>query len=393
MCAASSNSKDLKNIFKHGIKLKIAIGKDDLKPPPLLFMDSLRELEVTHSNEGHSGFQITLSRSRCASKRIDDYSLLESGLLEPFNRVIMTVVISGSKPMILMDGVITQQQLLLNEQSQESNIIVTGEDVSVMMDMEERTREFPERDEHERAKEIINDPTYLKYSLKAEIKKPDHIYEPDPNENTPVKSGRTDLNYLREMAKKFNYVFYIIPGQNSGENIAYWGPPWKKDPPDQLQKPLFVNMGPNTNVKSINFTYNALSLIKVTAKAEDNGNNKAISAEAFPLSQFVGRQRMSEQSLKHLLLIQQDLNVSKAKIMVKGMAAASADQALTAQGELDTISYGGILWPHRSVEIKGAGKSYGGEWHVKQVTHSLRSGGGYTQRFMLNKRIDNIQEG
>jgi hypothetical protein len=124
-----------------------------------VFTESVQEVEVTHSEEGRSGFQITLQGGRFGPGSRQDYPLLESQLMEPFNRVILIVTIRSS-PQILMDGIITQHQLLPDEQSEESGIVITGEDVGVMMDLEEKSVEHSGMDEAAIAKRILSASAY-----------------------------------------------------------------------------------------------------------------------------------------------------------------------------------------------------------------------------------------
>lgn len=361
--------------------MEVAIGKNAPRPAPVLFMESLLEVEVTHGEEGGSGFQITLQGGRCDSRGRQDYPLLESGLLEPFNRVLMTVTIRSS-PQILMDGIITHHQLLPDEQNQESSIVVTGEDVSVMMDMEERSAEHSGMDEATIARRIISESGYSQYGLVPEVSDPPVIDAPDPNERTPVQQT-SDLEYLRETARRFGYVFYITPGQSSGQNIAYWGPPRREDQP---QRSLSVNMGPNTNVESINFRYNALSPTKVAASVQDRGSNDVNFLETSARSPSLSKRGMGEQAhVRSRRFRQPGMSTSQISGRIQGMDDASSSQAATAEGELDALCYGGLLWPHRPVALRGAGRSYDGLWHVKQVTHVLRSGEGYKQRFVLTR--------
>ena len=79
------------------------------------------------------------------------------------------------------------------------------------------------------------------------------------------------------------------------------------------------------------------------------------------------------------------LNTAQAAGRIQGMADSSSSKAAIAEGELDAVRYGGLLWPHRPVKVRGAGKSHDGLWNVKSVTHILRKGEYYRQRFTLGR--------
>ena len=73
---------------------------------------------------------------------------------------------------------------------------------------------------------------------------------PLPIERIPSHQG-TDLAYIRELAARVGYVFYLEPGPVPGMNIAYWGPEIKVGMP---QPALNINMDAHTNVESLTFS-------------------------------------------------------------------------------------------------------------------------------------------
>jgi hypothetical protein len=61
-----------------------------------------------------------------------------------------------------------------------------------------------------------------------------------------------------------------------------------------------------------------------------------------------------------------------------------APEPVTAEGELDTIRYGGVLRAHRIVAVRGVGRSFNGRYFVERVTHRIQRGI-YTQTFKLSR--------
>ncbi len=72
----------------------------------------------------------------------------------------------------------------------------------------------------------------------------------NPLEELPSQNG-TDLAYIRELAYKCAYVFYVEPGPVPGSSIAYFGPDIRIPAP---QPALNVNMDALTNVESLSFS-------------------------------------------------------------------------------------------------------------------------------------------
>jgi hypothetical protein len=235
-----------------GARLTLLLGPTVPVPAPLPIMEALGHVEVTHTDEGRSGFQIRFDVGR-GRHDVVDYALLGSPLLRPCVRVVL-VVTFGAVPEVLMDGIITHQQLAVGTAPGSTTLTITGEDVSVMMDLAERSAEHPAQNEMAIALKLIG--SYPRLGLIPMVIPPPVLDMPLPTERIPVQQG-TDLEYLEELADRFGYVFYVMPGPAPGTNTAYWGPPVRVGVP---QRALSVNMGPNTNVTGdIDFQYDGLA--------------------------------------------------------------------------------------------------------------------------------------
>ena len=177
-------------------------------PAPPTFMEALESIQVTHQDQGRSGFQLVLHAGRSGSLDLVDYPQLLSPLLKPFSRVVI-MVIFAFKPQVLMDGIITHQQLTPGSEPGSGTLTVTGEDVSVMMDLKMKRAEHPAQDETLIALKLIAG--YAQYGLIPMVIPPLVIDPPIPIERVPVQQD-TDLKYLEAMAARHGYTFYIKPG-------------------------------------------------------------------------------------------------------------------------------------------------------------------------------------
>src|SRR5262249_50058027 len=173
------------------------------------------------------------------------------------------------------DGLITNQQLTPGNQPGTATLTLTGEDVSIVMDMEKKRAEWPAMDEAMIATLIIS--TYAQYGLVPDVTPPPTVDQPLPIERTPVQQG-TDLDQLKDMAKRFGYLFYVAPGPLPGMNVAHWGPPQRAGLP---QRALTVSQGPEMNVDSITFTYNGLAPPIVRDEVPDRSTTTSIPVEPF----------------------------------------------------------------------------------------------------------------
>ena len=353
-------------------------------PVPVLpsMLEALESVEVTLTDEGRSGFSITFRAGRSGTDVLD-YALLANPQLRPFSRALMIVTFNAF-PQVLMDGVITRQELNPSEQPGASTLTVTGEDVSVMMDLEEKSAEHPAQDETIIAAKIIA--TYAQYGLIPTVIPPITLDPPIPIERTPVQQG-TDLQYLQEMAERHGYVFYVTPGPLPLTNTAYWGPPVRIGVP---QKAISVNMGPDSNVSgNVNFSYDGLAPTLVSGQVQDRQLGQTVPVQTFastriPLSSQPAWMTQSNRRTKQFR--QSGLNTIQAYGRAQAETDASNDQVLTATGQLDATRYESLLKPRGLVGLRGAGFNYDGFYYVKSVTHNLRvRENAYTQSFTLTR--------
>jgi hypothetical protein len=367
-----------------GVNLTLLIGPTVAIPAPPDIAEAVQSVSVTHNDEGRSGFQIVLQVGRAGPTDLLDYRLLLNPLLRPFNRVILTIIFNAI-PTVLMDGVITNQQFSPGNQPGAATLTLTGEDVSVMMDMVKVRAEHPAQSESLIVLKIIG--SYARYGLIPVVIPPLSFDQPVPTERTPVQQG-TDLEYLKQMAGRFGYVFYIEPGPAPFTNKAYWGPPVRNAFP---QRALSVNMGPQTNVDSINFTYNALAPMIVADVLQDRQTNRQLPVVTFFSSRLPPLASMPAlpfnlPNVRTSLLENAKGGLTYAQAAARAQASTdrSVDAVVSASGELNALRYGDLLRPRGIVGLRGAGFTYDGLYYVKSTSHSI-SKGQYKQRFNLTR--------
>ncbi len=353
--------------------LGLFIGTESPKAVERDLAQALKKVEITLQEEGPSGFQIEFL---AGTNGKGFSSFLANPLLEPFNRITLTVTINV-KPRVLMDGVITYREVQPGREPGSFNIVVTGEDMGIMMDRDEVTKGFPAQDGAAVVRQIISN--YSKYGLKANITPPRNTNTPSTNDPVPMQQ-QTDLGYLKELARRYGYVFYIVPGPSLGESTAYWGPPKREG---RSQPALSMNMGPFTNLESIHFRSNSLAPEIIEGSIQDTDDNQVsqIQPSEAP-SPKLAKNSMKAFQARHIRFRSSGLKASQANSMAKAQSEASFLNLMTADGVLDAFRYGDILQPHTLVGLRGAGPIYDGIWQVNRVTHRIQRGE-YKQHFSL----------
>ena len=365
-----------------GIHFTLLVGHTVPVPAPPFLIESLQNVEVTHNDDQRSGFQITFSIGRNGPGDLLDYQHLSTPLLKPFNRIILIVTFNAI-PRVIMDGIITNHQMQPGNEPGTSTLTITGDDVSLMMDREEKSVEHIGQPDMLIVTKIIS--SYAQYGLIPKIIPPLSIDQPIPIERTPVQRG-TDLEYLKTLAERYGYVFYIIPGPVPLTNTAYWGPPVRIGMP---QSALTFNMGPQSNVSSVNFQQNALDPVIVSGNVTDRQTNQSMPVQTFTSTRIpLATQSTLLTNLPNVRKIHPEnserLSYMQAMTQAQARMDSSLDNVVTANGELDALQYGDILIPRGLVGLRGVGYSYDGLYYVKRVTHTIRNGE-YKQNFSLTR--------
>jgi hypothetical protein len=358
------------------------IGPTIAVPAPISLTDYLVSVSVTNTDQGRDGFQIVFSVGRSGPADIRDYQLLTNPLLKPFNRVVLVVTI-GATPFVLIDGIITHQQLNPSNDPGQSTMTITGEDVSVMMDLHEVAKTYPQVPDYAIAEAIINDPTYAAYGLTPVVVPPTGIYAPTAAQETPAQHD-TNYKYVQSLASNHNFVFYIAPTDIPMVNTAYWGPPGMTG---VSQTSLCFNMGRETNVNSISFQYDATQPVLLQGQFMDRDTDSIETVDVYTttLPDLSSNPAWLANLPNTKTMLFQGNGTKDILVQERAQALANdASQAVTATGELDALSYGGVLRARMLVGLKGVGNSYDGLYYVKSVTHSIKLGE-YTQSFTMTR--------
>lgn len=350
-------------------------------PAPLDIISVLKRAEITVTDEGRSGFQITFETGR-ADKSTRGYGLPGNASLAPFSRVAVLLKFASATS-VLMDGFILHQQLQPAKSPQGALFTVTGEDVSAMMDLTETFKAFPSMDEGTIASNILSN--YSQYA-KANVTAPPVVIQPTPTDYLPIQRA-TDRAYLLQLAARFGYRFYIKFGKSTSDNEAYWGPPELGGSP---QPDLLVDAGPLTNTYSVKAYSDSLAPIEYFANVQDRATDQVSSIDVSTTSSTVtalsSSPALTSQTshLKRIYELGEGRTQAEAQAWVQGAVDRSTLGVVRIDGEVDPLRYGQVLQPRSLVTMSGMGTAFDGSYYVKSVTHVLELNS-YRQRFTLTR--------
>lgn len=360
-----------------GIHLTLMIGPAVPVPAPKSVVDALLSVQVT-SGKDKSGFQLSFAMSK---NSVLQTTMLPAGYFDPITTRVILIVTLGGFPNVIMDGIVTRQEMTPSSEPGQSTLTITGEDLSVLMDLVELKRPFPAMDDTLQVLAVLA--PYAALGV-TPIVLPSLFLDFSPPTEKIESQTTTDLRHIQRLAERNGYVFYVEPGPLPGQSIAYFGPDIRIPVP---QPALSVNMDAHTNVESLSFSLDGMAKEVLVVTVMDPITGKIpipipipnISVFQPPLGArptFPAKIRFSDEWA--------DLKVPSLLKRVVGRLLKGAANAITVSGSLDVLRYGRVLRSRMLVGVRGAGLAYDGLYYVDSVTHSIKRGE-YKQSFQLSR--------
>ncbi|RZQ59317.1 hypothetical protein [Amycolatopsis suaedae] len=357
------------------MRLELYIGGVDAPAASAELMDALQSVTVNTGAGTQGGFQLNFAVSK---RSVITRKLLPNGFFDPARRVIIATVIGGVET-VLMDGIITRQEMAPSETPGASTLTVTGLDLTAVMDILHFQVPWPVMPWELRVMAICA--KYAMYGLVPVAVRPVALFQRGPLEGFDVQYG-TDLDYVNALANVAGYTFFIEPGDRVGVNTAYWGPEARFG---AVQPALTVNMGPATSVESMSFSFDGLSSTGYSIVLVEPNSKVGVSVPVPSVSLL--RPPLAARpafTLKHQPAVPPG-QMSLTESGVYGLSlTARGNDAISGQGKLDVLRYGHVLKARKLVGVRGAGEAYDGLYYVKTVNHELKRGE-YTQTFTLTR--------
>lgn len=360
-----------------GINLTLMIGVGAPLAVPKAVIDALTSVEVTNKTDGPSVFQLQFTLSN--KSPLQTLFLLAGGSVPPMMRVVIIATVGGQAN-VLVDGVITDQQIQPGGAGADALLTITGEDLTRVLDYFD-LRGFPFAAMSPEMRVLLILAKYAFLGIVPMVIPTVLLDVPIPTDRIPVQQGK-DLPYIKQLAEEAGYVFYIEPTNTPGLNTAYWGPEIKVGTP---QPALNGDMDAHANIESIGFNidtekkvqplvYVYSQALKITLPVPVPG----VSLLNPPLGTIPPIPKKFEQ-------LDGTARLSPMRAAMMGLARASTTgDVIEANGSLDVLRYGRILAARKLVGVRGVGAPFNGLYFVKSVKHKIKRGE-YKQDFTLTR--------
>src|SRR5713101_4463332 len=363
--------------MNRGFYLTLMIGGFNADPVSQPVIDALTEVQVSSTVGSQAGFQLKFT----IGKNSPVQQMHNSGYFDPRRRVIIAVTVNGSVE-VLMDGIITKQDITPNSSPGKSTLTVTGLDLTALMDFLDLTGiPYPAL-----PKFLIVELILAKYLVLGVV--PVAIPASIPSFENPLdhfnKQQGSDYSYVTSMAREEGAVFYLDPGPQPGQSLAYYGPDISKMF-GGVQPALSINFDSTSNIDSLSFSYDGtlatqyfVTIIEPNTKIPIPIPVPNIDLLKAPLAAHAPTPLKSQQ-------LTPTANQSPAGAALAGLAALfkTAD-VISGSGQLDVLRYGHVFKARQLAAVRGVGDYYDGKYYVKSVTHNIKRGE-YKQSFTLSR--------
>jgi len=361
--------------MNRGFYLTLMMGSFTASPVPQPVIDALTEVQVNTALGSQGGFQLKFTLGKQSSLQ----RMLASGFFDPRTRVIIAVTINGSNE-VLMDGIITKQDVAPSSASGKSTLTITGLDLTALMDFVDLTGiPYPAL-----PLALIVEAILAKYLVLGIV--PAAIPTlisliSNPLDNYPKQQG-TDYAYITSLAQQVGAIFYLDPGPRPGMSLAYWGPDLARMF-GSAQPAISIDFDATSNIDSLSFSYDGTLATQYVVTIIEKNSKLPIPIPVPNID--ILKPRLSSQAPPILKITQISPSASddpmQAALAAVGKMFDTAD-VISGSGQLDVLRYGRVFKARQLAEVRGAGAYYDGQYYVKSVTHNIKRGE-YKQSFTL----------
>lgn len=360
-----------------GIHLTLMIGPAVPIPAPKVVLDALKSVQVT-SGKDKSGFQLTFSVGK-DSMLLN--TLLPAGYFDPITTRVVVMVTLGGFPHVLMDGLVTRQELGPSSEPGQSTLTITGDDLSAAMDLVEYHMPYPNMSSTVQAYLVLA--KYAALGVMPIVLPPFIPDQPIMTKKIEAQNG-TDLSHLKKIAGQSGYVFYVEPGPLPGQSIAYLGPNIRIPVP---QPALNINMDAHTNVESLSFSLDGLAKETMLVTVNDPATGRVPITVPIPAVNIFQPPLGARPTPPLKMVMARDTDGDSIPLTLQkmlGRMLKGSANAITVSGSLDVLRYGHVLRSKMLVGVRGAGLAYDGLYYVDSVTHKIKPGE-FKQSFQLSR--------
>jgi hypothetical protein len=359
-----------------GVHLTLMIGPAVPVPAPRAVVEALTAVQVTNGKAG-SGFQLTFAVGKKSPLL---KTMLPAGYFDPMITRVIIVATLGGMPNVLMDGIVTRQELQPSSDPGKSTLTITGEDLSVLMGVIQKVIPYPAMPIAAKVALVLA--PYAAFGVVPLVIPPIMSIVKSPTSKWGTQTT-TDRDYINSLAQVCGYVFFVRPGPLPGTSTAYFGPDVNLPIP---QPALSINMDAHTNVESLSFSLDGLAKTVRVYIVHDPFTHKIPIPIPVPNIDIFKPPLGARPTPPAKIEFAKDGTTKEPDEAAESLLGFLMHDkpSISGNGALDVMRYGRVLQPRMLVGVRGAGLAYDGMYYVDSVTHNIKPGE-FKQSFTLSR--------
>ena len=305
------------------------------------------------------------------------WSVVDDDLFNRLTHLRVGVTIGARVSETLMNAYVIETSGDFSNTPGSSVLNVVAMDPTTLMDLEQKVKPWPNMSDSDIANAIFTSPEY-KFTPIVDVTQ----WKRQETEQTVIQRG-TDIQFLRQLAQRNGFECFVETNGLTGAVEGHFHAPKLAVPPQGV---LSVNMRDATNVNSFSARYDMMRPATAEATNIDiaAGAKEQAQAAATRLSSL-GRTAALTQQRPRVVLPSRTGLVRAGELQTYAQAVVDQSSfAITAEVDLNTVAYNGILRAKRPVSVRGAGRQFSGTYYVERVSH-IFSADSYKQSFSLRR--------
>jgi hypothetical protein len=280
---------------------------------------------------------------------------------------LAVVVPVDNEEKVLVHGPVRGQRMRLEHGGTGSWLEVIGADKSIEMDREVKARVFGKGSATDAVSSIFDE-----YHLDPDV---DDTNDSHDDETHALVQRDTDLRFVRRMARRYGFLFWIT-SDAAGKHTAHFKRPPVDEEPTATLTINIANKDTPATIASLDLTFDVERATSATAlqlKLEDKQDLDG-SVLASPLS-ALGKEPLSTiaKGTRALRLV---APVDDAADLMQRAEGALIEEGWFVRAFCDTSlsSLKKLVRAHDVVQLDGAGSRHGGKYFVAGVRHVITEG-------------------
>ncbi len=303
-----------------------------------------------------------------------NWTVIDDPLCERLTNVKIGVRIGGAASTPLIDGYVIDVRASLGAEPGRSSVEIVAMDATVLMDLEEKVRAWPNQSDSTVAEAI-----FAEYGFDTDVQETDFVRQ--ESDVTSMQRG-SDIRFLQQLAQRNGFECYVAVGEG-GASTGHFHPPRLNL---SSQTVLSVNLGTETTIDGFKARYDMLSATTVKASGIDAHDAAVQPVQVSTVSERTLGGTSTIPSERPRMRLLAGAGLSRAGEL-QTLAQAAVDRsayAITAEGIVNAAAIGQVLKAKQPVLVRGAGVQFSGQYYVRRVLHRFEHNG-YKQHVTLKR--------